>query len=200
MGSTTTNRQEQRTALAGVVAALAPALAGVLGLVVFAGWYLEPPVRIVGAVVGGVAAVVVALAARRRRDRATLGFAVSVMCFALSWLPLGSASFAVGSILALAAQALVIAFGVMVLRRSTGAARVAGWVVASAGAVWLVGGLAIWLGTLPGVSQEALTVLFTLPAAGQAVAFLTAALLFVGPLVRPVGDGARYLWSTAEVR
>jgi hypothetical protein len=34
MGSTTTNRQEQWTALAGVVAALAPALAGVLGLVV----------------------------------------------------------------------------------------------------------------------------------------------------------------------
>jgi len=200
MGSTTTNRQEQWTALAGVVAALAPALAGVLGLVVFAGWYLEPPVRIVGAVVGGIAAVVVALTAGRRHDRAALGFAVSVICFALSWVPLGGASFAVGSILVLASQALVITFGVMVLRRSTGAARAAGWVITVAGAVWLVGGLAIWLGTLPGVSQQALTLLFTLPAAGQAVAFLTAALLFVGPLVRTVGDGARYLWSTAEVR
>jgi len=200
MGSTTTNRQEQWTALAGVVAALAPAFAGVLGLVVYAGWYLEPPVRVAGAVVGGIAAVVVAIAAGRRRDRAAVGFAVSVMCFALTWLPLGGASFAVGSILALASQALLITFGVMVLRRSTGAARAAGWVITVAGAVWLVGGPAIWLGTLPGVSQDALTLLFTLPAAGQAAAFLTAALLFVGPLLRPVGDGARYLWSTAEVR
>ncbi len=196
----TTNRQEQWIALAGVVAALAPALTGVAGLVVSTGWYLEPPMRTAGAVVGGIAAVVVALAARRRHDRAALGFALSVLCFALTWLPLGAASFAVGSILSLASQALVIAFGVMVLRRSTGAARAAGWVIAVAGAVWLVGGLTIWFGTLPGASQELLTLLFTFPALGQAVAFLTAALLFVGPLVRPVGAGARYLWSTAEVR
>ena len=200
MGSMTTNRQEQSTALAGVVAALAPALSGVVGLVLLTDWYLEPPVLIVAAVIGGVAAVLLALAAHRRHDRVTLGFAVSVLCFALWWLPLGGASFAVSSILTLASQALAVAFGVMVARRGRGASRVAGWVIAVAAAVWLVGGFTLWFGTSPSAPQGLVDVLVTLPAAGQAVAFLTAALLFVVPLLRPVGTGARYLWSTAEVR
>ena len=200
MGTMTTNRQEQWTALAGVVAALAPALSGVVGLVLLTDWYLEPPVLIVAAVIGGVAAVLLALAAHRRHDRVTLGFAVSVLCFALWWLPLGGASFAVSSILTLASQALAVAFGVMVARRGRGASRVAGWVIAVAASVWLVGGFTMWFGTSPSAPQGLVDVLVTLPAAGQAVAFLTAALLFVEPLLRPVGAGARYLWSTAEVR
>lgn len=72
--------------------------------------------------------------------------------------------------------------------------------IAVAAAVWLVGGFSLWFGTSPDASEGLLDVLVTLPALGQAVAFLTAALLFVGPLLRPVGAGARYLWSTAEVR
>jgi hypothetical protein len=200
MGSMTTDVQERWTALAAVVAALAPGLTGVVGLVLLTQWYLEPPVLIVGAVIGGVAAAAVAVAAYRRHDRVTLGFAVSVLCSALGWLPLGGASFAVSTILTLASQALAVAFGVMVARRGRGATRIGGWVIAVAAAVWLLGGFSLWFGTSPSASQGLVDVLVTLPAFAEAVAFLTAALLFVGPLVRPVGDGARYLWSTAEVR
>lgn len=75
-----------------------------------------------------------------------------------------------------------------------------GFALAVGAFVWLSGGLAIWLGTLPGTSQTVLTVLFAIPAVGQFAAFVAAALLFAGPLLRPVCAGGRYLWSTADVR
>ncbi len=187
-------------ALAAVVAALAPALSGFAGLVTLTQWDPGTVALRVGAVVGGLAAVVVGWVAWRRSDRTTLGFALAALCFALSWVPLGALSFPVSTILSIASKALLIAFGVVVLRRSTGATRIAGWVIAVAAAVWLLGGPAIWLGTLPQATQTMLTVLFTTPAVAQIVAFLAAAALFVGPLVRPVRAGARYLWTTADVR
>ncbi|MFZ6990918.1 hypothetical protein ACO0E1_03415 [Curtobacterium sp. RRHDQ66] len=187
-------------ALAAVVAALAPALSGFAGLVTLTQWDPGTIALRVGAVVGGLAAVVVGWVAWRRSDRTTLGFALAVLCFALSWVPLGALSFPVSTILSIASEALLIAFGVVVLRRSTGATRIAGWVIAVAAAVWLLGGLAIWLGTLPQATQTMLTILFTTPAVAQIVAFLAAAALFVGPLLRPVRAGARYLWTTADVR
>ncbi|ROP64494.1 hypothetical protein EDF24_2228 [Curtobacterium sp. PhB130] len=187
-------------ALAAVVAALAPALGPVAGQVVLTQWDPGQPVLVGAAVVGGLAAVVVAVSAWRRGDRTSLGFALSALCSALSWAPLGPLSFPITTILLITSEALLITFGVMVLRRGTGASRVAGWVIAVGAFVWLFGGLAIWLGTLPGTPQSMLTVLFAIPAIGQFAAFVAAALLFVGPLLRPVRAGARYLWSTADVR
>lgn len=200
MGTTRTTAQDRWVALAAVLAALGPALGGTAGLVTLTQW--DPGTRslVVGAVVAGLAAVLVGLHARRRSDRTTLGFALAALLYTLSWVPLGAASFPVSTILSTASQALLVTFGVVVARRSTGAARIAGGVVAVAAAVWLLGGLAVWFGTLPGTSQAVLTALFAIPASGQVTAFLVAAVLFVGPLVRPVGDGVRSLWSTADVR
>lgn len=187
-------------ALAAVLAALGPALGGTAGLVTLTQW--DPGTRslVVGAVVAGLAAALVGVHAWRRSDRTTLGFALAALLYTLSWVPLGAASFPVSTILSTASQALLVTFGVVVARRSTAATRIAGGVVAVAAAVWLLGGLAVWFGTLPGTSQAVLTALFAIPASGQVTAFLVAAVLFVGPLVRPVGDGVRSLWSTADVR
>jgi len=187
-------------ALAAVVAALVPALSGFAGLVTLTQWDPGTVALRVGAVLGGLAAVVVGWVAWRRSDRTMLGFALAALCFALSWVPLRALSFPVSTILSIASEALLIAFGVVVLRRSTGATRIAGWVIAVAAAVWLLGGLGLWFAALPQVTQTMLSVLFAIPAVAQIVAFLAAAALFVGPLLRPVRSGARYLWTTADVR
>ncbi len=182
------------------MAALAPALAATAGLVTLTQWDPGTVTLRVAVVLGGIAAVVVGAVAWRRGDRVTLGFALACLCAALAWVPLGPLSFPVSTIVGIAAEALLIAFGVLLLRRETGWVRVAGWVVTVGGTLWLLGGLAVWIGTLPRATETTLVVLFTVPALGQLVAFAAAAALFVGPLVRPVHTGARYLWSTADVR
>jgi hypothetical protein len=171
-------------ALAGVAAALTSAVDRTLPVVV----------------IGGVAAVVVAVVAWRRPDRASLAFALSVVLQALAWVPFPTALWPVSTILWTAAQALLVTFGVLVVRRSSGLVRIAGWVVSVGAAAWLLGTLALSSSVVLDASQETLSALFAVPAAGQFIAFVAAALLFAGPLLRPVGDGARYLWSTADVR
>lgn len=200
MGTTGTTTRGRLTALAAVVAGLGAAVGGVAGLGVLTQWDPGAWVLVVVGVVTAAAALVVGLSAARRADRTSLGFAVAALCTALAGLGIGSPAIPVATILTTAAQALLVAFGVLVVRSGSGASRAAGWVVAVGAAVWLLGGPALWLGTLPGTTQTGLTVLFAVPAAGRVVAFVVAALLFAGPLVRPVGDGARFLWSTADVR
>lgn len=200
MGTTGTTTQGRLTALAAVVAGLGAAAGGVAGLGVLTQWDPGLWVLVVAGTVTGVAALALGMRAARVGDRTTLGFAVGALCTALAGLGIGSPAIPVATILTTAAQALLVAFGILVVRSGSGASRTAGWVVAVGAAVWLLGGPALWLGTLPGTTQTGLTVLFAVPAAGRIVAFVVAALLFAGPLVRPVGDGARFLWSSADVR
>lgn len=187
-------------ALAAVVAGLAPALSGFAGIVSLTQWDPGLVALQVGAVLGGLGSVVVGWSAWRRSDRPTLGFALAALCFALGWIPFGALSFPISTILSIASDALLIAFGIVVLRRSSGATRFAGWAIVVATAVWLLGGLGLWLVIVPEATQTTLTVLFTISGVAQIVAFLAATALFVGPLLRPVRAGARYLWSTADVR
>lgn len=183
-----------------MVAALAPALSGFAGIAALTQWDPGTIALRVGAVLGGLASIVVGWSAWRRSDRPTLGFALATLCFALGWIPFGAVLSPISTILSIASDALLIAFGVVVLRRGTGATRAAGWVIVVATAVWLLGGLGLWFVLAPQATQTTLTVVFTISGVAQIVAFLAAAALFVGPLVRPVRAGARYLWSTADVR
>ncbi|MCJ1713066.1 hypothetical protein ACLBWP_16190 [Microbacterium sp. M1A1_1b] len=197
MGNST---RERLIALAGVVAALLPAVDGVAGLATLTTWYPGRGVLATGAVVAALCAVVIGLGAWRRADRTTLALALSVVLFALTWLPVPLGLWPISAIALLASQALLIAFGVLVARRSTGLTRITGWSVAAGGIVWLLGGLVTWFGAVPNASQELLGALFVIAPLGMLIGFLAAAVLFAGPLLRPVAQGARYLWSTAEVR
>lgn len=187
-------------AIAGVVAGVLPALSGLVGLTTLTGWYPATGVQATAAVVAAVAAVVVGLAGRRRADRATLAFAVAVVLLALAWVPVPPALWPLTTILRVASKGLLLAFGVLVVQRSSGLTRLAGWLVAGGAVVWLLGGVVVWFGVVPDASQELLGALFLVGPVGMFVGFLAAALLFAGPLLRPVGRGARYLWSTADVR
>ena len=200
MGTTETTTRARLTALAAVVAGLGAGFGGARGLVPLVQWDPGAWALVVVGVLTAAAALVLGLSAARRADRTSLGFAVAALCTSLAGLGIGSPAFPAGTILTTAAQALLIAFGILVARSGSGASRVVGWVVAVGAAVWLLGGPALWLGTLAGTTQTELAILFAVPAAGRVVAFVVAALLFAGPLVRPVGDGARFLWSTADVR
>ena len=48
--------------------------------------------------------------------------------------------------------------------------------------------------------RDALTAVFAVPQTALLVASIGAAVVSAPPLVRPVGDGARRLWETADVR
>ncbi|PZE82492.1 hypothetical protein [Curtobacterium sp. MCBD17_032] len=192
---------ERLSASAAVLAALMPAAA------VVAAW-VDPMalatsavvgMRVLG-VVGLVAGAVTAVLAARRGDRATLGFGITAVALPLGVL-LPTALHPVATVLLLVARVLLVVFGVVLVMRSSGSRRAAGWFVTVGAGVWLLSETAmnvlfrVWI-----PPQEALLPLFTVPQVGQFVAFAAAALVFVPPLVRPVGAGVRRLWDTADVR
>ncbi|MCA5923591.1 hypothetical protein [Curtobacterium oceanosedimentum] len=116
----------QVVSAAAVVAALVAGVGGALGTPWFLSW--GPPSGVVraGAVLAGIAGVVVLVAARRTRDRRALAFAVSVLAFAV--MQVGPA-WAVG-VLLVVVQGALVAFGVLTSRDERGAQRVLGRVVA----------------------------------------------------------------------
>jgi hypothetical protein len=212
--------RDRLSALAAVVAALVPALA------VVATWsqlaLTAQDLYTVGfrtvMVVGVVAAALVTVRALRGHDRVLLAFALAVLTWSVAGL-LPDAVWVLGTVLFIAARVLVFVFGVLLVVRTrtdtaptadtiagAGAAggrlhRVAAWAVLVGGGVWLVWTVVepvlygLWTPT-----QDWLTVLFAIPQTAQFVAFVGAAVVFVPPLLRPVGDGARRLWETADVR
>lgn len=185
---------ERWIALAAVVAALAPAARGALEATIV---FVPQTWLVTGAVLGGLGAVVVLVAAWRPRARATVTFALATLLYAVSWPVPGI----VGSFVALVAVVLLLAFGVQVVRGSSGFRRALGWIVALGGGLLVVAHFALsWFAPLAAVSQAALNVIVLAPGVVQAVAYAAAAVLFLPPLLRPVRDVARTLWSTAEVR
>ena len=185
---------ERWIALAAVVAALAPAARGALEATIV---FVPQTWLVTGAVLGGLGAVVVLVAAWRTRARATVTFALAALLYAVSWPVPGI----VGSFVALVAVVLLLAFGVQVVRGSSGFRRALGWIVALGGGLLVVAHFALsWFAPLAAVSQAALNVIVLAPGVVQAVAYAAAAVLFLPPLLRPVRDVARTLWSTVEVR
>ncbi|PZE38325.1 hypothetical protein [Curtobacterium sp. MCPF17_031] len=208
--------RDRLTALAAVIAALVPALAVVASWLQLAlAWPEQYAVgfrAVMG--IGLVAAIVVTVRALRSRDDVLLAFALAVLAYALAGL-VPSAVWAVGTVLFIAARVLLFVFGVLLVLRTrpsttadttAGAAsgplhRVAAWAVLVGAAVWLA-----WTVVEPVLfgfwmpPQDALTTLFAVPLTGLFVACVGAELVFAPPLLRPVGDGARRLWETADVR
>ena len=185
---------ERWIALAAVVAALAPAVRGALESTIV---FVPPTWLVAGSVLGALGAVVVLAAGWRSRARATVTFALATLLYAVSWPVPGI----VGSFAALIAVVLLLAFGVQVVRGSSGFRRIFGWVVAVGGGLLVLAHFALsWFTPLAAVSQSALEVIVLAPGVVQAVAYGAAAVLFLPPLLRPVRDGAHALWSTAEVR
>ncbi|PZE93372.1 hypothetical protein [Curtobacterium sp. MCBD17_008] len=190
-------RYERLSALAAVVAALVPAVTVVIGwLDRMAAWPTSSGLGVVGLVAGAVTAVLAA----RRGDRATLGFGLAAVALPLGVL-LPTALHPVATVLLLLARVLLLVFGVVLVVRSSGSRRTAGWFVTVGAGVWLLSEAVmnvlfrVWI-----PPQEALLPLFTVPQVGEFVGFAAAALVFVPPLVRPVGAGVRRLWDTADVR
>ncbi|GGL09721.1 type IV secretory pathway VirB2 component (pilin) [Curtobacterium luteum] len=185
---------ERWIALAAVVAALAPALSGVLQSTIV---FVPQTWLVAGSVLGALGAVVVLVAAWLTRARATVTFALATLLSAVSWPVPGI----VGSFVALVAIVLLLAFGVQVVRGSSGFRRVLGWVVAVGGVLLVVSHFALsWFAPLAAVSQAALDLVVLAPGVVQAVTYAAAAVLFLPPLLRPVRDAVRTLWSTADVR
>jgi hypothetical protein len=188
---------ERLSALAAVVAALVPAVTVVVGWVDrMAEWPTSSGFGVVGLVAGAVTAVLAA----RRGDRATLGFGIATVALPLGVL-LPTVLHPVATVLLLLARVLLVVFGVVLVVRSSGPRRTAGWFVTVGAGVWLLSEAAmnvllrVWI-----PPQEALLPLFTVPQVGEFVGFTAAVLVFVPPLVRPVGAGVRRLWDTADVR
>ncbi|MFJ4221551.1 hypothetical protein [Curtobacterium luteum] len=185
---------ERWIALAAVVAALAPALSGVLQSTIV---FVPQTWLVAGSVLGAVGALVVLVAAWLSRARATVTFALATLLYAVSWPVPGI----VGSFVALVAIVLLLAFGVQVVRGSSGFRRVLGWVVAVGGSLLVLSHFALsWFAPLAAVSRTALDLIVLAPGVVQAVTYAAAAVLFLPPLLRPVRDGIRTLWSTADVR
>ncbi|WIB16457.1 hypothetical protein DEJ34_04795 [Curtobacterium sp. MCPF17_050] len=195
-------RYERLSALAAVVAALVPAVTVVIGwLDRMAAWPTSSGLGVVGlGVVGLVAGAVTAVLAARRGDRATLGFGLAAVALPLGVL-LPTALHPGATVLLLLARVLLLVFGVVLVVRSSGSRRTAGWFVTVGAGVWLLSEAVmnvlfrVWI-----PPQGALLPLFTVPQVGEFVGFAAAALVFVPPLVRPVGAGVRRLWDTADVR
>lgn len=212
--------RDRLTALAAVVAALVPAIAVVASwLQVALTWPDQYSIgfRAVMAV-GLAAAAVVTMQALRSHDHVLLAFALAALMYSVAGLVPGAA-WPLGTVLFIAARVLLFVFGVLLVLRTrssttadtatdttAGAAsgplhRVAAWAVLVGAGIWLA-----WTVVEPVLfgfwmpPQDALTVLFAIPQTAQFVAFVGALLVFAPPLLRPVGDGARRLWETADVR
>ncbi|PZF61462.1 hypothetical protein DEJ33_16525 [Curtobacterium sp. MCPF17_047] len=212
--------RDRLTALAAVVAALVPAIA------VVASWpqvaLTWPDQYSIGfravMAVGLAAAAVVTIEALRSHDHVLLAFALAALTYSVAGLVPGAA-WPLGTVLFIAARVLLFVFGVRLVLRTrpstttdtttdttAGAAsgplhRVAAWAVLVGAGIWLA-----WTVVEPVLfgflmpPQDALSVLFAIPQTAQFVAFVGALLVFAPPLLRPVGDGARRLWETADVR
>lgn len=187
---------ERLAALLAAVATLIAGLSGIAAAVVLTQW--DPPraLLVAGAVLAGIAAVVVGAVAWRSASRPLLAVAVSVLAYALSSAVSGVAI----TVLVVVAQAALIAFGVLVARSAQGAGRVLGWTVVVAAAGWFVTLLALSTVPLFLLPQWGLDVAVSLPYVLQAVGYLAATVLVAVPLLRPVASGAAQLWSSAEVR
>ncbi|MBO9039229.1 hypothetical protein [Curtobacterium flaccumfaciens] len=181
---------------AAVVAALVFGAAGLVGTVWLAPWDLPRGLLVGATVLGGIAAVVVLVAAVRARDRRALTFAVSVLGFALVSLVPGLLI----DVFLVVAQAALVAFGVVTVRSEPGVQRAFGWIVTVTAAAWFVTALLSGTVLLTALPQESLGVAFAVPGLLQTVAYLAAAVLVAVPLLRPVGRGAGVLWASAEVR
>jgi hypothetical protein len=195
-------RYERTAALVAVVAGLVPALdVAVRWLQQVNDWPSSSGLGIGAAgAVGLVAGAVTAVLAAGRGDRATLGFGLAAVALPLGVL-LPTVLHPVAAVVLLLARVLLVVFGVVLVVRSSGLRRTAGWFVTVGAGVWFLSEVAMdvafrfW--TPP---QEALLPLFTVPQVGQFVGFVAATLVFVPSLVRPVGSGLRRLWDTADVR
>ena len=216
--------RDRLTALAAVVAALVPAFPVVAEWLQFALVLQEQysvTFRIV-MVVGIVAAALVTVRALRGRDRVLLVFALAALTYSVASL-VANAIWGLSSVLFIVSWVLLFVFGLLLVvrtrtrtttgtrtgtavRSTAGAAsgrfhRVTAWAVLVGAAVWLA-----WtvvqpvLFTLWIPPQDTLTAVFEVPQAALLMACIGAVLVFVPPLVRPVGDGARRLWETADVR
>jgi len=216
--------RDRLTALAAVVAALVPAFPVVAEWLQFALVLQEQysvTFRIV-MVVGIVAAALVTVRALRGRDRVLLVFALAALTYSVASL-VASAIWGLSSVLFIVSWVLLFVFGLLLVvrtrtrtttgtrtgtavRSTAGAAsgrfhRVTAWAVLVGAAVWLAWTIVqpvlftLWL-----PPQDALTAVFEVPQAALLVACIGAVLVFVPPLVRPVRDGARRLWETADVR
>lgn len=180
---------------AATVAALVFGVRGLVGGLPFV-FGLPRSVLLTATVIGGLAGVVVLIAAVRARDRRALAIAVSVLAFALAWGVPGP----VGSALYFVAQAALVAFGLLTVRTAHGAQRTLGWIVTVAAALWFVVGLLTRTVPPLSTSQEFLVVVYAIPGLLQAVAYLAAAVLVAVPLLRTLGARAGRLWDSAEVR
>jgi len=216
--------RDRLTALAAVVAALVPAFPVVAEWLQFALVLQEQysvTFRIV-MIVGIVAAALVTVRALRGRDRVLLVFALAALTYSVASL-VASAIWGLSSVLFIVSWVLLFVFGLLLVvrtrtrtttgtrtgtavRSTAGAAsgrfhRVTAWAVLVGAAVWLA-----WtvvqpvLFTLWIPPQDTLTAVFEVPQAALLMACIGAVLVFVPPLVRPVRDGARRLWETADVR
>ena len=216
--------RDRLTALAAVVAALVPAFPVVAEWLQFALVLQEQysvTFRIV-MVVGIVAAALVTVRALRGRDRVLLVFALAALTYSVASL-VASAIWGLSSVLFIVSWVLLFVFGLLLVVRTrtrtttgtrTGTAvpstagaasgrfhRVTAWAVLVGAAVWLAWTVVqpvlftLWL-----PPQDALTAVFEVPQAALLMACIGAVLVFVPPLVRPVRDGARRLWETADVR
>jgi len=180
---------------AATVAALVFGVRGLVGSLPFA-FGLPQSVLLAATVIGGLAGLVVLVAAVRARDRRALSIAVSVLAFALAWGVPGP----VGSALYFVAQAALVAFGLLTVWTARSAQRTLGWIVTVAAALWFAVGLLTRTVPPLSTSQEFLVVVYAIPGLLQAVAYLAAAVLVAVPLLRTLGAGAGRLWDSAEVR
>jgi len=187
---------ERWASAAAATAAVVAALGGLAGAVALTQWDPGPTVLLVGAVVAGVAAAAAAGWSWRNGDRVLFTAAVSVLAYALSWVAPG----VLVTVVVVVAQGALLASGVRTIRSARGTRRALGWTAAIAAALWFVSLLSLSTPLLVALPQDSLGVTLSLPYLFQTLGYLAAAALVAGPLLRPVGAGARSLWSSAEVR
>ncbi|MDM7886987.1 hypothetical protein QUG98_00840 [Curtobacterium sp. RHCJP20] len=184
-----------------VLAALLPALAGAVHALPVVPGDVSPRTLVVGAVVSGIAALVVLVLSTRRRDPVRSAVALSALALAVSWFVSGV--FVV--VLVAVAQAALLAAGVLARRaHRTGPARsgqgTLGLLLGVLAALWFVALLATSSVPLGTDSQVVLLTWFAAPNVFQAAAYLVAVVLVAGPVWTGIGRGVRSLRESAEVR
>lgn len=184
-----------------MLTALLPALAGAVRALPVVPVDVSPRTLMVGAVVSGIAALVVLGLGVRRRDPVRTAVALSALALAASWFAAGV--FVV--VLVAVAQAALLAAGVLARRaHRTGQARsgqrTLGLLLAVLAALWFIALLATSSVPLGTDSQAVLLTWFVAPNVFQAAAYLVAVVLVSRPVWTGIGRGVRYLRESAEVR